>query len=256
MRTNKNNFVSVGTGPGQDRGVICETIDEEAKQQKMSVSLIAPTLNEIEAVKVVIPQINRDWIDEIIIVDGGSTDGTVDFCRQNGCTVYTQKKKGYGAAMCEAIQIAKGDLIIEFQPDGNSLPEKIPELIAKINEGYDLVVGSRYKDGAKSHDDDYLTAIGNRVFTRLVNLAFGSSYTDVLIGYRIFRRDAFKALDIDSMGLSWAIQLPIRFAKKGFKIAEIPADEPKRIGGVRKMRPFKHGTEFLMVLVKEMLSRN
>jgi len=221
----------------------------------MSVSLIAATLNEIEAVKVVLPKIDRTWVDEIIIVDGGSTDGTVEYCKENGFTVYRQRQKGYGAALCEAIELSRGDFIIEFQPDGNSLPQKIPELIAKISEGFDLVVGSRYKDAAKSLDDDYVTAMGNWVFTRLVNLFFKASYTDVLIGYRIFRRQAFNALGIDEMGLSWAIQVPIRFAKKGFRIAEIPADEPKRIGGVRKMRPLKHGWEFLMVMIKEAIYR-
>lgn len=221
----------------------------------MRVTLIAPTWNEIEAVKVVIPRIKREWVDEIIIADGGSTDGTVEFCREQGCTVYTQKQRGYGAAMCEAITIAKGDVIIEFQPDGNSLPEKIPELIAKISEGYDLVVGSRYIGNAVSYDDDPITKIGNRIFTWLVNLVFRSKYTDTLIGYRIFRKDSFQQLGIDSMGLGWAIQLPIRFAKLGFKYAEIPADEPKRIGGQRKMRPFKHGLEFLMILLKEAVTR-
>src|SRR5262245_1981747 len=119
----------------------------------MSVSLIAATLNEIEAVKVVLPKIDRTWVDEIIIVDGGSTDGTVEYCKENGYTVYRQRQKGYGAALCEAIELSRGDFIIEFQPDGNSLPQKIPELIAKISEGFDLVVGSRYKDAAKSLDD-------------------------------------------------------------------------------------------------------
>lgn len=222
----------------------------------MSVTLIAPTLNEIEAVRVVFPRIDRSWVDEFIVVDGGSTDGTVEYCRELGCTVHIQREKGYGAALREAIAISKGDYIIEFQPDGNSLPETIPAMIAKIKEGYDLVIGSRYLEGAKSYDDDPITKIGNRIFTKSVNLIFRASYTDVLIGYRIFRRDAFEKLGIDTTGLSWAIQLPIRFAKKGFRIAEIPADEPKRIGGVRKMRPFKHGLEFLGVMLKEAVRRD
>jgi glycosyltransferase involved in cell wall biosynthesis len=221
----------------------------------MSVTLIAPTWNEIEAVKVVLPQLRSEWVDEIIIVDGGSTDGTVEFCRSNGFRVHSQRARGYGAALREAIEVSKGDYIIEFQPDGNSLPSRIPAMVAKIEEGYDLVVGSRYVGGATSYDDDRLTKIGNRIFTWLVNLLFRAHYTDVLIGFRIFRRDAFEALQIDTNGLAWAIQLPIRFAKKGFRIAEIAADEPARIGGVRKMRPFKHGFEFLLVMLREALTR-
>jgi glycosyltransferase involved in cell wall biosynthesis len=223
--------------------------------RELSVTLIAPTINEIEAVSVVLPQINREWIDEIIVVDGGSTDGTVEFCRAQGCTVYRQRQKGYGAALREAIAISKGDLIIEFQPDGNTEPSVVPKMIEKINEGYDLVIGSRYQPGAVSYDDDIITKIGNRVFTMLVNLAFRGHYTDTLIGTRIFRRDAFDRLGMRCTGLSWAIELPIRFAKKKMRIAEIPANEPKRIGGRRKMRPFKHGLEFLMVLLREAVTR-
>jgi len=221
----------------------------------MTVTLIAPTWNEIEAVRVVLPQIQREWVDEIIIVDGGSTDGTVEFCRDHGFRVHMQKGRGYGAALREAIAVSKGDYVIEFQPDGNSLPSMIPAMITKIEEGYDLVVGSRYVAGAKSYDDDRLTKVGNRIFTWLVNLLFRARYTDVLIGFRIFRRDAFETLAIDTNGLSWAILLPIRFARKGLRIAEIAADEPARIGGVRKMRPFKHGFEFLMIMLREVFTR-
>jgi glycosyltransferase involved in cell wall biosynthesis len=221
----------------------------------MTVTLIAPTWNEIEAVKVVLPRIRREWADEIIIVDGGSTDGTVEFCRELGFRVHAQKARGYGAALREAIAVSTGDYIIEFQPDGNSVPEMIPAMVAKIEEGYDLVIGSRYVPGATSYDDDRLTKVGNRIFTWLVNLLFRAKYTDTLIGFRIFRRDAFEALQIDTDGLAWAIQLPIRFAKKGFRIAEIAADEPARIGGVRKMQPFKHGFEFLVVMLREAFTK-
>ena len=221
----------------------------------MTVTLIAPTWNEIEAVRVVLPQIKREWVDEIIIADGGSTDGTVEFCKELGLRVYTQKERGYGAALREAIAESTGDYIIEFQPDGNSVPEMIPKMIAKIEEGYDLVIGSRYQPGAVSYDDDRLTKIGNRLFTWMVNLLFRAHYTDTLIGFRIFRRDAFESLGIDQNGLSWAIQIPIRFAKRGCRIAEIAADEPARIGGMRKMRPFKHGFEFLVVMVRERFIR-
>jgi len=149
----------------------------------MTVTLIAPTWNEIEAVKVVLPRIRREWVDEIIIVDGGSTDGTVEFCRELGFRVHTQEARGYGAALREAIAVSTGDYIIEFQPDGNSVPEMIPAMVAKIEEGYDLVIGSRYVPGATSYDDDRLTKVGNRIFTWLVNLLFRARYTDTLIGF-------------------------------------------------------------------------
>jgi glycosyltransferase involved in cell wall biosynthesis len=237
---------------GQAKGGTA-TLDTE---RKLSVSVILPTINEIVGLSAILPQIQREWVDEIILSDGGSTDGTVEFAEQHGCVIHRQKTKGYGLALREAIAVSSGELIIEFQPDGNSDPAKIPEMIAKINEGYDVVIGSRYLPGAVSWDDDPITKIGNRAFTFLVNLFFRSHYTDTLIGTRIFRRDAFDKLGMRCTGLSWAIELPIRFAKKKMRIAEIPANEPKRIGGQRKMRPFKHGFEFLMTMLREAVTRS
>ncbi len=217
----------------------------------MKVTLIAATLNELEAARVVLPKIDRSFVDEIVVVDGGSTDGTVEFCKAQGYTVFTQKERGYGSAMKEAAARAQGELIIEFPPDGNSLPEKIPDVIRKLQEGYDFVIASRYAKGARSDDDDFLTAIGNWGFTLATNILFWSSYTDALVGFRGYRKSAYNILDMTARGLDWSIQMPIQFRKKRLRVADIPAIEPARIGGVRKMRPFRTGWRILKTLIKE-----
>ena len=108
--------------------------------------------------------------------------------------------------MLEAIHIASGDVIIEFKADGNSIPADIPRIVAKMHEGYDLVIGSRYREGAKSDDDDWMTATGNWMFTLIVNVLFRTQYTDVLIGFRAYRREQALRLDLDAPGLSWPCQ--------------------------------------------------
>lgn len=221
----------------------------------MKVTLLAPTLNEIEAVRIVLPKIRKEWVDEILVIDGGSTDGTIEFCKKMGYIVYSQVGRGYGVGMREGALRAKGELVIEFPPDGNSMPEKIPEIVSKLKEGYDFVIASRYKSGAKSYDDDFLTSKGNWAFTKLVNLFFGADYTDALIGFRGYRKAIFPGLNMDAVGLSWSIQMPIKFAKRKLRVAEIPADEPKRIGGIRKMKPFKTGWEIFRVLAREFFNR-
>ncbi|MEK7388705.1 MAG: glycosyltransferase family 2 protein [Elusimicrobiota bacterium] len=218
-----------------------------------TVSVIMPTLNEIEGVRWVMPRFDKRWIDEIIVTDGGSTDGTIEYCESQGARIHRQKKRGYGSSILEALEIAKGDIIVEITADGSSLPEKIPSLVSKLVEGYDLVLASRYRDGAVSDDDDFLTGIGNWMFTTLTNLLFGGSMTDVLVGYRAYKRKSLDLLNMDAPGLEWVSQSSIRFLKSGLKIAEIGIDEPKRIGGQRKMLPFKTGWTILLLTLRERL---
>ncbi|HEY1363158.1 MAG TPA: glycosyltransferase [Xanthobacteraceae bacterium] len=220
----------------------------------MTTTLLLPTLNEIEALRIIIPQLRREWVDEIIVVDGGSTDGSVEYVRAAGLRLHMQVVPGYGEGLREALHIARGDIVIEFNPDGNSIPEDIPRLVAKMKEGYDLVIGSRYREGARSDDDDWLTAIGNWMFTRIVNLLFGTSYTDVLVGLRAYRRDAALRLALDAPGLSWPCQSSTRFARAGLRISEIPANEPARIGGQRKMMPFRTGWQIVKLILRDFLT--
>lgn len=198
------------------------------------------------------PQIKKEWYDELIIVDGGSTDGTLEYAREHGYPIFVQREKGAGAAFRESVENATGDVIIVFSPDGNSLPEAIPLLIEKMKEGYDMVVASRYFGSAKSYDDDVVTAFGNWMFTTMVNILFDAKYTDLLVMFRAFKKEIVKNLDLGTRSPSWTTQMSIRCAKRKLKVAEIPADEPSRIGGKRKMRPFVNGLFELYMIVREL----
>jgi glycosyltransferase involved in cell wall biosynthesis len=223
-------------------------------KDRLTSTLLLPMLNEIEAARAIVPKIRREWVDEIIVIDGGSTDGTIEFVESQGLQVHSQTARGYGQGMLQGLQLAKSDIVIEFTPDGNALPEDIPRIVAKMQEGYDLVIASRYLGGTHSEDDDRLTAFGNWLFTNIVNLLFRAHYTDVLVGFRAFRREQALRLGFDSPGLSWPCQSSIRFARAGLKVAEISAREPARIGGVRKMHPFKTGWEINKLIVRDFLT--
>ncbi len=218
----------------------------------MKVTLIIFTLNEIDGMKAVMPQIKKEWYDELIIVDGGSTDGTIEYAREHGYFIFVQKEKGAGAAFTESVGLATGDAIIIFSPDGNSQPETIPRLIEKMKEGYDMVIASRHAGGAKSYDDDIITAFGNWMFTTLTNLLFRAKYTDTLVMYRIFKKEIVEKLGIKTRSPAWGTQMCIRCAKKKLKVADIPADEPPRIGGKRKMKPFANGVQELSMIIGEL----
>lgn len=205
----------------------------------MKVTLFIPVLNEIEGVKVIMPRIKREWVHEIIVVDGHSTDGTREYFEENGFRVITQKLPGSKGAWWTGFATATGDIIIPFSPDNNSIPELIPVLIDKMQEGHDMVIASRYKDGAKSYDDDFLSAWANFIFNKIINFLFWSHYTDALVMYRAFRRDILAKLgfnkdtghkfNIYNVGL-YDVLLSIRCAKMKLKVTEIPGDEPDRIG--------------------------
>jgi glycosyltransferase involved in cell wall biosynthesis len=221
-------------------------------QPVLKSTLAVLVLNEIEAIQKVLPQIKREWVDEIIVVDGGSNDGTIEYCESLGYAVLRQSQRGYGRGMMELIDRAQGEIIIEFMGDGNCKPETIPLLVAKINEGYDLVIGSRYMAGARSYDDTFITRLGNWGFTQLINIAFRAHYDDAMMGYRAYRKSAFRQLEMDSPGLCFPTQGSIQFARFGFKTAEVPSDEPARLGGVRKAKNFSTGLELCAMIGKEL----
>jgi glycosyltransferase involved in cell wall biosynthesis len=217
----------------------------------MKTTLAVLALNEIEGIRVVVPQIRRDWVDEIIVVDGGSTDGTIEWCEAQGLRVLRQRRRGYGAGMREVMEIAQGDVVIEFMADGNCDPAALPKLVEKMAEGYDLVIGSRYMRGARSYDDTVMTRLGNWLFTTMINVLFGGSFTDAMMGYRAYRIAAFKTMEVDEDGLTFPTQGSIQFAKYGYRIADVPASEPRRIGGERKAHNFYTGLALLKMIVRE-----
>ncbi|OGG51096.1 hypothetical protein A2763_02025 [Candidatus Kaiserbacteria bacterium RIFCSPHIGHO2_01_FULL_54_36] len=220
----------------------------------MNVALIAPTVNEVEGLRAVFPKLPKDLLNEIVVVDLNSTDGTIEYCKKEGYRVHHQVSRGYGAGIMEGLAHTSADIIVEFPPDGSSPPERIGDLVAKVREGYDLVIASRYRDGAKSYDDDFVTRFGNWLFTAIINILFRAHYTDTLVGFRAYRRSAHNKLGLSTRGLSWTAQQSIQFAKAGLTVTEVGVDEPARIGGVRKMRPLKTGLEILWVIVREFVA--
>lgn len=230
----------------------------------MKVTLFIPTYNEIEGVKLIMPRIKKEWVDEIIIVDKPSTDGTREYLESLGYSVIIQKKPGVFAAWWEGFEAATGDVIIPFSPDNNSIPELIPLLIEKMKEGnYDMVIASRYAPGAKHEDDDIPSYLANRFLTTLINVLFGGHYTDALGMYRAWRKDLLKSLKLDqNKDDIFEVLLSIRAAKKKLKIGEIPGDEPARINKSDDSRAWpgltgkiRGGLLMLRLIFREFFSR-
>lgn len=229
----------------------------------MKVTLVIPVLNEIVGMKAIMPKIKKEWADQILFIDGQSTDGTLDYLKQNGYQYVVQQKKGMRFAYMEALPYMEGDVIITFSPDGNSIPELIPECIKKLKDGYDMVIVSRYAKGAKSLDDDAITGFGNWMFRNIISICFGYRYTDPMVIYRAYKKHIIYDLDLHkdssfekeerlfNTRVSWEPLLSIRAAKRKLKIGEIPGDEPARIGGERKLQVWRWGAVFMYQVIRE-----
>ena len=132
-----------------------------------------------------------------------------------------------------------------------------------MNEGYSMVIVSRYAGGAKSYDDDPITAFGNWMFTTFINILHGSRYTDAMVMFRAYKRHLVEDLDLDKDSsysyverlyrtkISWEPLLSVRAAKKKLRCADIPGDEPPRIGGERKLKIVKWGLAYLTQVIIE-----
>lgn len=231
------------------------------------VTLLVPTLNEVVGMRAVMPRVRREWCEQVIVLDGGSTDGTLEAAREAGYEVFIQEKPGLINAYRQVYPFIRGEMLITFSPDGNSVPELIPRLVDTMREGYDMVIVSRYLDGARSEDDTPVTRLGNWVFTGLINLLFGGHYTDAMVIYRAYRTAVIPELGLlsDEPGsverrfahmISWEPLLSMRAAKRRLRLAEIPGDEPARIGGQGKCRHFTWGAVYLLEMAQEFLRSN
>ena len=229
----------------------------------MTRTLLIPTLNEIKGMKTVMPRIKPEWYDQLLIVDGQSTDGTIEYAQSQGYPLIIQKKKGLRHAYIEALPHITGDIMLTFSPDGNSIPELIPACFKKVEEGHDMVIVSRYAKGAKSYDDDMITGFGNWLFTTVINLLHGGNYTDAMVMFRAYRTEIFAELELDKEQ-SYQFEeklfhtivgceplLSIRAAKRKLKCTDIPGDEPVREGGERKLQIIRWGSAYMFEVFRE-----
>jgi len=224
----------------------------------MPVTLVVLTLNEIDGVGHVFPKLPLGAVDEVLVVDGGSTDGTIEFFEARGVRVVRQERRGRGEAFRLAARRASHDWLIFFSPDGNEDPGDIPRLIEGLGRGYDMVIASRFMAGARSEDDDkFLFASrrwGNLTFTWLVSVLFPgrTRITDTINGYRAVTRAAFQRLRPDAEGYAIEFQMSIRALQLGLRVLEIPTQESPRVGrGRSKLNAVPVGFRFLALLLRE-----
>ena len=219
----------------------------------MSSLLVIPTLNEVDGMKQVIPLIKKEWVDEILIVDGGSTDGTIEEAKKLNLKVIQQKSKGsLVSAIYHGFESTKAEYLLMFGADGNNEPEEIPKMLEKIKEGYDQVIISRFGKTSINEDAGIIDAFGNKMFTAITNIFFRGQFTDTLSSSRAFTKKAWDEIKFDAFGLDSVLQMSIRGLIKNQKIIEIIGNERARVGGERKMHRIPTATRLTARIIREL----
>jgi glycosyltransferase involved in cell wall biosynthesis len=217
------------------------------------VSVVIPTLNEAQNLPHVFARLPAD-IFEIVLVDGHSTDGTVELARElfPDVRIVGQTRRGKGNALACGFAAARGDVIVMLDADGSARPEEIPAFVAALCNGADFAKGSRFVESGGSSDITIVRRLGNAFFTGLVNILHGTRYTDLCYGYNAFWTDCLPVLDVDCDGFEVETLINIRAAKAGLVIAEVPSFEDDRRFGESNLRPFRDGWRVLTTIFREL----
>jgi len=215
-----------------------------------TVSLIIPTLNEAGSIEAVLKEIPRDVVDEVLVVDGASTDGTPDIVRRVGDRVIQQEGRGYGAAIATGFKHVRGEIIVLADADGSYNLDDIRHLVQRVQDGADLALGSRYLPESGSEDDTLIRYVGNKVFSWALRTMYGVELSDALFFYLAIRRDVVRSITATSLGFEYIVEFLIKAQRGGFKFVEIPSLEKARTAGKSKVNAFKDGLRMLWIMTR------
>jgi len=221
-----------------------------------TVSVVIPTLNEADNLPYVLPAL-PNWVSQVVIVDGGSTDGTVEVALQlrPDVEIILQSGRGKGDALATGFGACTSDIIVAMDADGSTDVAELPAFVEALTEGAAYVKGSRYLPGGGSADLSSLRSVGNRVLTLIVNLLYKTSYTDLCYGYTAFWARSLERLCVDCDGFEVETLMNIRAARAGLPVAEVPSFEQARVHGDSHLRTFRDGWRVLRVILCERVRR-
>lgn len=220
-----------------------------------SVSVIIPTLNEAKNLQYVLPRI-PEWVSEVILVDGCSTDNTVEVARQlrPDIRIIEEQRRGKGLALRTGFAAATGELIVMIDADGSTDPAEIPAFVGALLAGADFAKGSRFLQGGGTADISALRSLGNWGFVMLARMLFGGHYSDLCYGYNAFYARVLPLLDLDSDGFEIETQMNVRALRAGLRVTEVPSFEANRIHGSSNLRTLPDGWRVLKALFRERFS--
>ena len=219
------------------------------------IALCILTRNELDCLKVVFPQIPKpsesEGFHSVYAIDGGSTDGTIEYFEQHGVPVISQSKRGRGEAFLLAFKNIEADAYIFFSPDGNEDVLDIKKFKGHLEQGADLVIASRMMKDAFNEEDIHFfkwRKWANNVFNIFANVFFkkeGPYITDSINGFRALTNDAVHRLELDAWDYTIEYQMTMRALDRKMKIVEFPTIEGQRVAGETGAQSIPTGLRFI-----------
>jgi glycosyltransferase involved in cell wall biosynthesis len=222
--------------------------------EDVRISVVLPCLNEEGAVGNVVDDAwqgiaGTGLPGEVVVVDNGSTDRSSQIATEHGARVVYEERRGYGCAYLRGLEEAKGDFIVMADADGTYPLRELRPFVAQLEEGKDLVLGSRFRGRIHSGAMPWLhRRVGNPVLTWVLNLFFRVKVSDAHCGLRAVRRDALPVLELDSTGMEFASEMIFKAAKRGLSVGEVPIDYYPRIGE-SKLQTLRDGWRHLRFML-------
>jgi len=227
------------------------------KNKICTISLVMPAKNEEEGICELV-DLSRNFVDEIIVVDGHSSDRTAERASSKGAKVIFDNKKGKGNAYKVGIQEASGDIIVFMDADGSHDPAQIPVLIEPlVKDEADFAIGSRHKGGSdewKGDIDTYLRSVGGGFLTLAINYLWKANLTECLNGFRAIKRDVVLKLDLKANDFDIEQHMIVQCLKKKFRVTEVISHEYKRKWGISKLPTYRKAYLFFWRLFLDILN--
>lgn len=217
-----------------------------------TVSVIIPTLNESRNLPWLLPRLST-WIDEVVIVDGHSTDDTVAVARHicPNVKIVIEEQRGKGAALRAGFAAAKSDIVVMLDADGSMDPDEIIMFVGALVSGADYVKGTRFIQGAGTEDMSWFRMIGNWGLTLAVKILYGGSFSDLCYGYIGFWRKHAALFESGTNGFEIETLMNVRALKAGLKVVEVPSFEANRLFGESNLRAIPDGWRVLKAIFSE-----